>query len=30
MTPILDAAVWNRVEQILTQPEVIGAEVARL
>ena len=27
--PILDLAVWQRVEQVLTQPEIIAAEVAR-
>jgi site-specific DNA recombinase len=30
MTPILDAAVWQKVEQILTQPEIIANEVERL
>jgi site-specific DNA recombinase len=27
--PLLDAAVWQRVEQLLTRPEIIAAEVAR-
>ncbi len=30
MTPILDATVWGKVEDVLTRPEIIAAEVERL